>query len=161
MIDATKFKLNEARFFLDQLRGEEMKQEAAPQTADLTTFFCYLSAFLSASRSVRRVLESEETDKYKAWEPSWKRLVADAEDELIALTELRDTERIETISRPEKVPIRENDHPIYGFHYYGLPGVPVETNGNEREIVAACEEYVTLLARMVQDFIDKHPVASC
>jgi hypothetical protein len=179
MIEATQFKLGEARFFLDMLR-QEKENYAQPIThplrePKLTIFWYYLSSFLNASRSVMWVLQSEEKDKYDAWSPSWDAKLTDVENELFNLiTSQRNTAvkrgRFETTSRQEKVPMRDSTHPIYGFHSFGLPewGSPwtirdvhyFGTQEQGREIVATCSGYLDLLTKIVQDFLDKH-AASC
>lgn len=62
MIAATQKKLREARFFLGFLRRRD--RVTPPEREE---FEFYLSAFLSAARSVTFALENEEAAKYKEW----------------------------------------------------------------------------------------------
>jgi hypothetical protein len=70
MIEATQDKLEESRFFLRHLRRE------ADRAANLgegsgAAFGHFLSAFVSAARSVPWVLHAEEKEKYDAWIERW------------------------------------------------------------------------------------------
>ena len=73
MIPETQRKLDEALFFFKHLyKGAMGPPSNAPE------FGYYLSAFLSAARSVTFVLQAEEKQHYDTWYPSWEaRLVED------------------------------------------------------------------------------------
>ena len=60
MIEATQKKLGEAQFFFYRLLNEAQK----PVRSEPEIFEFYLSAFLSAARSVTFVLQYEEKTKY-------------------------------------------------------------------------------------------------
>jgi hypothetical protein len=60
MIDATQRKLREAQFFLRKLHEESRR--LARNDPEESAF--YLSAFLSAARSVTFALQAEEKEKY-------------------------------------------------------------------------------------------------
>jgi hypothetical protein len=67
MLERTRKKLREAEFFLQALTGAEpevFRQE--PEAADF-----YLSAFLTAGRSVTFALRKEQNVEYEAWKPGW------------------------------------------------------------------------------------------
>jgi hypothetical protein len=68
MIEATLRKLAETRFFFGHLREENQKADRQ----DPAAFGYYLSAFLSAGRSVTFALQFEEKAKYDAWFPGWE-----------------------------------------------------------------------------------------
>jgi hypothetical protein len=69
----TKAKLDEARFFLDHLQKHRAAATSgSPRKPDPEPFAYYLSAFISAARSVTWVLQAEETEKYKAWLSGWE-----------------------------------------------------------------------------------------
>lgn len=73
---ATRKKLRESRFFYDLLvsaEGQIMKQQGE-EASDY-----YLSAFLTAARSVPCVLESEEKLRFKKWYKQWKRRLKPAD----------------------------------------------------------------------------------
>jgi hypothetical protein len=105
MIELTKDRLEEARFFLGQLRQHKTAQ-AQPNKPPPEHFRYYLNAFLNAARSVTWVLKKEEIEKYKAWIGSWEAQRTQAEAALLALTtEMRNTSvkagLIETTIRSE------------------------------------------------------------
>src|SRR6266478_3025373 len=109
MIPLTKDRLAEARFFLEHLR-EERAKNAHPNKPLSAYFRYYLHAFISAARSVTWVLKSEETEKYKAWNPLWEAQISEAEKPLLKLaTDMRNSAlkegRIETTTRSEDVRI--------------------------------------------------------
>ena len=75
MIDRTRRKLREARFFCDHLLKEKQSN-----SFDSERFGFYLSAFLSASRSVQDVLKAEfiqsaensvQKGKRRPWYKDW------------------------------------------------------------------------------------------
>jgi hypothetical protein len=66
-IPKTRRKLRETRFFMGKLM-----QEAHTTNLDKEDFEFLLSAFLTAGRSVRDVLEKE-YPPYRAWYPTWKK----------------------------------------------------------------------------------------
>jgi hypothetical protein len=175
IIGLTKDRLEEARFFLDELRQHKTKQ-ARPNKPPPEHFRYYLNAFLNAARSVKLILKRQETKKYNAWIGSWEAQLTEAEDALVALAEdKRDTSvhegLLETTIRSEEIPIPLSLDPyqVHALRAYSLSlrqgGGPrtisdvhyVQSNGSEQEVVAMCEQYVDLLARLVQDFFDKHP----
>src|ERR1700730_1224637 len=167
MIELTKDRLEEARFFLGQLRQHKAR-EARPNKPPPEHFRYYLNAFLNAARSVTLVLEKEEPEKYNER--------AEAEDALRALMRrMRNISvhegRIETTIRSEEVPIivaPPSPYQVHALRAQALSlrqgGGPwtisdvhyVQLNGSEQEVGAACEQYVDYLTRLVQDFIDKH-----
>jgi hypothetical protein len=66
-LSETERKLREARFFLGCMKSEERKRAAVPQPE---AFDFYLSAFLSAGRSVTLVLQKEAgggEEHYRPW----------------------------------------------------------------------------------------------
>ena len=81
MIEATKKKLREAIFFFDAL-SEESGQAVRN---DPEIFSYYLSAFLSAARSVTFALQWEEKEKYDKWFPEWRDGLAEEDKQLFGL----------------------------------------------------------------------------
>ena len=176
MIELTKDRLEEARFFLGQLRQHKAR-EARPNKPPPEHFRYYLNAFLNAAQGVTWVLKKEEPKKYKAWIGSWKAQRAEAEAALRALMkDMRHTSvlegRIKTTIRSEEVPIivaPPSPYQVHALRAHALSlrqsGGPwtssdvhyVQLNGSEQEVVAACEQYVDYLTKLVQDFVDKHP----
>lgn len=75
MIESTRKKLREVAFFYSHLatvEGRIMRSE-------LEALGFYLSAFLSASRSIADYLEAEEGDRYRAWFATRKLSLTDEE----------------------------------------------------------------------------------
>jgi hypothetical protein len=86
MIEATRRKLDEARFFY----GHLVKERERSLRFDPREFRFYFSAFIQAARSVTWTLGNEEPEKWKAWEPKWKATRNNEEQKLLDLTnELR------------------------------------------------------------------------
>jgi hypothetical protein len=79
MIEATQKKLAETRFFLGRLREESQR----PVGQDPGAVGYYLSAFLSAGRSVTFALQFEEKAKYDAWLIEWLKECTDEERKLL------------------------------------------------------------------------------
>ena len=69
-IPKTQKKLRETRFFFSRLRK---KGEAF--VGDPEEFEFYLSAFLSAGRSVTFALQAEEKARYDSWYPGWVKIL--------------------------------------------------------------------------------------
>jgi hypothetical protein len=173
MIELTKDRLQEACFFLGHLQDERAKH-ARPNKPPLEHFRYYLNAFLSAARSVRDVLRSEENDKYHAWCGSWNAQITETDDALFTLaTKMRNSSvhegHIEMTSRTEEVPIRETYDPGFQYHRrfanwsqqqaWTIREVQyVELEGTERDVVTVCEQYIDVLTRMIDDFEKKHTV---
>jgi hypothetical protein len=127
MIELTKDRLEEARFFLGHLQQHKDRQ-ARPKKPPPEHFRRYLNAFLNAATSVELILKKEEPKKYKAWIGSWEAQRAKAED---ALQELmrgkRNTSvhegRTETTIRSEEVPIivaPPSPYQVHALRAYGL-----------------------------------------
>src|SRR5262249_5837678 len=149
------------RFFLGQLRQHKAR-EARPNKPPPEHFRYYLNAFLNAARSVTLVLEKEEPEYNER---------AEAEDALRALMRrMRNKSvhegRIETTIRSEEVPIivaPPSPYQVHALRAQALSlrqsGGPwtisdvhyVQLNGSEQEVVAACEQYVDHLTKLVQD----------
>ena len=116
-IPATRKKLREARFFLEKLRDEV---KSIPRDPELFEF--YLSAFLSAGRSVTFVLQAEEKDKYDTWYRSWVQALPPEDRQVLALM------------NEQRVPTGSRAHPAYGFHWHAPFGTdpPTVEQSNSR-----------------------------
>jgi hypothetical protein len=173
MIDATERKLREAQFFLERLVTESTK----PVRNDPEAFGFYLSALLSAARSVTFALQYEEKEKYDAWFPEWfAKLSSDDQKFFKFLKEQRNVELHQGGSELEVVyeyvavsRVQTHDHPVhpaYGFSWSAPPGVPepmvgipkhrFEAVAGQRDVVAACRKYITGLTDLVKDFVAAH-----
>jgi hypothetical protein len=173
MIDNTKRKLREARFF----HGHLVHENRRPVRNEPEAFGFYLSAFLSAARSVTFALQKEEKSKYDNWFwPTWMATLKPEEAKIFDhMKDQRNAEVKETganrVLSTEYVPIHElpqerHSHPAYGFHDFSPPGaeparvgIPVShftIDGNPAEVVEVCTKHLRLLERLVQDFIGAH-----
>ena len=174
MIDLTRDRLDEARFFLSKLQQHKAAQ-AQPRKPPPEHFRYYLSAFVNAARTVPWVLQSEEGEKYDAWIGSWEAKRTQEQQVLLSLiTKMRNTSvhqgHIETTTRSEEVPIQTSPDP-YQIHALRVHALRLREGGGpwtisdvhfvelgaEQEIVTVCEDYADHLTRLVQDFMDKHP----
>lgn len=172
MILATERKLREARFFLDRLIAESKR--AVRNEPEALGF--YLSAFLSAARSVTFALQHEEKDRYDAWFPSWFAQRGVEDQELLNFLKTQrnyaekrggaDVEFDWEYILVTLLPIENRAHPAYGFTWSGVPGAPPPAVGipvhsfqsprGDSEVVPTCQRYVGILAELVQDFVQAH-----
>ena len=167
-IESTRMKLREAQFFFKQLAYTKQQVFAG----DPEEFGYFLSAFLSAARSVTFALQFEEKEKYETWFPRWLSSLTDAERELLRHF---NEQRVSTVHRAgaevsqssEPTPMTEirtggPGQPAYLFFWPGVPGTPqprfdrrvhsFHLGGTDSEVVETCRQYVTLLDRLVQNF---------
>jgi hypothetical protein len=177
MIEATKKKLREATFFFNELSRESGKVVRH----DPELFSYYLSAFLSAARSVTFALQWEEREKYDRWFPRWSEGVTEEDKELFGFfvnqrnqNQKRGSADVSAVL--EFIPVTEvrqdpQRHPAYGFHWSSLPGAPppevgiskglFSFNGSQLEVTSACKRYVRLLESLIADFISSHKDQKC
>jgi hypothetical protein len=180
MIEATRRKLDEARFFYGHLVKRQKRF-----TNDPRAFRFYFSAFIQAARSVTWTLGNEEPEKWKAWEPQWKATRSKEEQKLLDLTnELRLDEAKRGGSNPsvelEEIAVQEliltsgdfdleRQHPAYGMHVFAPPGTPsprtfrqahyFEHEDKKEEVTALCKRYLDFLDKVLNDFCADHPPA--
>jgi hypothetical protein len=178
MIPNTQRKLREAKFFYGHLARESQQRVFSQPEA----FAYYLSAFVSAARSVGYVLQKEEKKKYDVWFPSWERSLTSEERKLLKFMNRQrvaevHSEGAETTAELEYIPIVELrqdrfGHPAYGLHVFEPPlplGQPPSTppsigrpvhyftiDGNPEKVVEVCGLYLQLSERLVHDFIEAH-----
>lgn len=173
MIEATQRKLREARFFYRQLVAEGDKTI----TSEPEAFFYFLSAFLSAGRSVTWVLQTEEKNKYDAWFPQWKRTRSDDERKL--LVDMND-QRVAEVHKDGAetsvarlfIPVTEiridtRGHPAYGIHWFGPPDAAApeverrtaffELGHSKAEVTETGGRYLNLLETCIAQFTEAHP----
>ena len=167
-IPATQSKLSEAEFFFRNLRAIDRKT-FSPEPE---SFGYYLSAFVSAGRSVTLALQSEHKQEYDSWFPAWLESLTDEE---CALLEQFNTHRIATIHKQGiEVSYRWEEMSQSDFllaaategvniqMFRGPPGIaairsqrPVRTfaaSGNESQVTETASGYLRLLQRMVVEF---------
>jgi len=173
-IPETDRKLREAAFFLRLLTIEE----GSTVLNDHDAFGFYLSAFLSAARSVTWVLQKEAgvgQDIYDPWYTAWEaRQSPDHRDLLTFMNKQRVAEihklgatttsaiemvAVSTVSRGARP-----NHPAYGFTWSSPPGVPEATVGivtymfeQRGNVVQVCSRYLGVLVELVRDFRDSPP----
>ena len=171
-IAKTQKKLREAQFFLAKLAAE-----ASTERLDREDFEFYLSAFLSAGRSVTFALQFEQKPLYEGWYPVWRATLTPDDAELFDFikaqrnTTLKEGEP-KTDVAIEYIPVTKlrrppGTHPAYGLHWFGPPGVPppsvgvkvhrFEVSGKKEEVLAVCRRYVNLLEALVASFVAVHP----
>jgi hypothetical protein len=164
-IEGIEKKLREAEFFLNKMRRHERMA-----FNDKEPFDFYLSAFLSAARTVDYRLRHEQAAVYPTWRTTWDATLTQAQHSLIKfMVDDRNVEVHESgSSRVTKTENRELGPGTHSFasgtmDVIGPPGIAplaiIQTpayhftiEGTERNVTDACEEYLALLQRMVAMF---------
>jgi hypothetical protein len=176
MLEATLDNLEEARFFLQKLR--EMAAAAAHR--DAGAFGHYLSAFISAARSVPWVLGNEEKEKYDAWKATWEDALTADDKELLRFTNER---RLDEAKRkgaglkvnwkyvsiyelpPEQYRMFEGTRatPLTLVTLEGLIPAPPKVgrpvhhfSDGDEEVIATCERWLQYLEKLVDTFLKAH-----
>jgi hypothetical protein len=171
MIERTHRRLRQARFFYQHLLKARDQTQGDPEA-----FRFYFNAFIETARTVTWTLGNEEPEKWKAWEPKWKANLSKGEQKLLDITNKL---RIDEVKKGgadltvdfEEVAIDEllsanldlrRQHPAYGHHWTGPPGVPppkilrpVHYFGDEEgkeEMTALCLRYLDFLEKVVKNF---------
>jgi len=180
MIEATRRKLGEARFFY----GHLVKERQQTTRHDPAAFRYYFSAFIQAARNVLWVLHHEEKEKWEAWKPGWESTLTQEEQKLLKFTnELRLDEvkrgGANALAEWEVVALNEllrsvdvepwRQHPAYGHHMFAPPGTPppqvrrrayyFEQEDGKQEVTALCQRYLEFLEKTLKDFCADHPPA--
>jgi hypothetical protein len=172
LIPATQDKLDEARFFLGEMRNAKRAR------ADAAVFGHYLSAFISAARSVPWVLGNEQSEKYKAWEPAWKAGLSRAESEFLTFMNERRLDEVKRTGANTKIDwkfISIFDLPAEEYRAFGGHSVPALTleaarlgrpsvgrpthrfaAGDEPDVIASCERWLVYLEKTVSEFMRSH-----
>jgi hypothetical protein len=162
-------KLREARFFSDKMSEQEHGAFGRKEQ-----FEFYLSAFLSAGRSVHFRLRHEQGATYDKWRTAWDATLTQEQRDLIKF--MVDERNDEVHESGGSSPTVETMIAELRVGTYRLPGathtiagpadalasVPVPAycftvNGTERKVTEACEEYLVLLEKMVAKFKVDHP----
>ncbi len=169
MIDATQKKLREARFFLQHLVLESQRLTLDEPEA----FGYFLSAFLSAARSVTFAIQNEEKQKYDDWFPTWFDNLSESDSSLMNfLKTQRNVEQKQGGAEVDlewqfvpitDLPLNSRGRRKHGLSWFGAPGTPppriglprhyFNLCGDKPEVLKACERYVTLLIKLVEDFL--------
>jgi hypothetical protein len=175
VIEATQDKLDEARFFLGHLREEAVELMRQKPEA----FGHYLSAFITAARSVPWVLQKEETEKYRAWISEWDATLTTEDKEFLKFTNDRRTDEIhgkgaETDVTWEEVSIfrlptdqANQFHVSDGairFQSLALGQTPPTVSravhhfieGRQLNVIATCQRWLEYLEKLVREFVKAH-----
>ena len=171
-IEATRKKLAEAQFFLRKLTAfREQVISNEPEAFDF-----YLSAFLSAARSVTFALQTEQKERYDRWFPSWRDALPPDEKELLVHF---NGQRVQAVHRTG-ADVALGSEPL-SLHEYlaaaslqgaqveiwnGPPGNPppqfsrparaFNLAGTEIEVTQACTQYFGVVAKLVESFINAY-----
>ncbi len=168
-MDRTRLKLQETQFYLGHLL-----REAKRTAGDHERFLFYLSAFLSAARSITLALQKEAKADYDRTFPTWmQNLSADDRGLLGYFVDQRNEEvhglGADRQSGEESIPVYNVYEDEYGRFEVSSPpatlGFPAgppahivkpiwyfEIGGTQHEVTKACERYVGLLEAYLQEF---------
>jgi hypothetical protein len=162
-------KLAEARFFLSKMSEQEKRA-----FGDKEPFDFYLSAFLSAARTVDYRLRHEQMTLYPPWRTNtWDTLISPAEKGLMKyLADERAAEVHQSgsarVQKTEDIPVGDSYSDSSGTLYvFAPPGTPpaivhkpayfFTIDGTDRKATETCAKYLGLLDRMVAKFKADNP----
>jgi hypothetical protein len=177
MIENVEKKLREARFFLDKMREQEDRA-----FGDKERFDFYLSAFLSAARSIDYRLTHKHKGTYKHWRGRWNTSNPEGDALIKFFMDDRNLEVHESGSdrdvKQESVPVRgyysdksgtlvafSTPLPLAVAHdvppserdaVMYKPAYFFTIKGRERKATDACAECLAWLERMVAQFKAEH-----
>jgi hypothetical protein len=169
MIPQTQRKVREARFFLEHLRD---RAGDLPLDSERVRF--YLSALLSAGRSVTFVLQTEEKGKYDAWYPAWEggldladqHLLRYLNDQRVAEVHKVGADVSSTIDYKQVAELRVERGGRWKVLFVAPPGAPPPEIGFAThhfkvgddlvDLRDVCERYVSLLEHLVRAFLAAH-----
>ena len=167
-LPATAAKLAEAEFFYRKL-AEITQRVFSPEPE---AFGYYLSAFVSAARSVTFALQAEHKQKYDAWFSAWEAALSTEQRQLL---EHFNSQRIATVHKVgiavahEATELSQSEFFLAvaregaGVHiWHGPPGTPAPTfsrtirtfsvGGTQREVSTAATEYLQIVVALVEAF---------
>jgi hypothetical protein len=166
-IHKTQKKLREAKFFFSCLCERAGSTNLESEELDF-----YLSAFITAGRSVTLVLQKEQKELYDTWFPEWKNTQAAQDQELLSFMNDQRVKVIHKLGTETEIELKyvpvsklkkeQRAHPAYGIHWWGPPDLPeprvgtqecfFERDGTKEEVRQTCKQYIELLERLVKDF---------
>lgn len=172
-IEATRLKLAEAQFFYCKLaQAHERLISGEPEA-----FGFYLSAFISAARSVTFVLQAERKTQYDTWFVDWmdalpeeqQSLLRNFNEQRVATVHKKGaavTGKLEEISQSEFfLAVAREGAQIQIWN--GIPGAPVPAQyratrslvfgDTEVSAVQASAKYLALLSQLVSSFTERFP----
>jgi hypothetical protein len=157
-------KLAEAQFFLGKMEDQERRI-----IGDREPFDYYLSAFLSAARTVDYRLRHEQATTYPAWRTTWDARLAPEEDSLIKFmiddrnVEVHESGSSRSVAQ-EGVEFPTGAHQVDSgvLEIFGPPGMPPAVvyrptynftiDGADHKATQACASYLKLLRKLVSQF---------
>jgi hypothetical protein len=170
-------KLREADFFLGKMREQESRA-----FGDKEPFDFFLSAFLSATRTVDYRLRHEQKAIYPKWRAAWNASLSPGQNALIKY--MVDDRNVEVHESGSGRSLKSEEIPISGSTTYSdksgtlhvfappralmpdkagpdvvisKPSYHFTIGGTERSATEACAEYLSLLSGMVGQFKADHP----
>lgn len=172
-IPRTRKKLREARFFLGELR----RRSALATAPDTEEFHYYLSAFLSAGRSVTFFVQKEDKSTYDSVEPIWRSTFSAEDQELYRFMNRQRVAELHTTGADYQVgsAFFEIKGGIYEDESCKIiccdpPGVSpggiykrtreFEIGGTRQEVVEAFEKYVALLDGLLHKIEEAQSIPS-
>jgi hypothetical protein len=172
-LERVKRKLLEAQFFLEKM----LKQDRLPYGDTKNSFDNYLSAFLSASMTVRSLFhvkqDRKRNEEIKAWRDNWCSNLTPEEKRLLRFMHKDRIAEVHSTGSEREV----KTHEFVPGHFYrdgsgasfmaGRPDRPPPVppkqtyhftiGGTEQKATEACTKYLSLLYRMVGAFETEHP----
>jgi hypothetical protein len=157
MLEATRRKLGEARFFYQHLINEN----PMARRHDPAAFRYYFSAFIQAARNVTWVLHNEEKERWEAWEPKWRAKRSAEEQKLLDLTNKLRIDEVKRGGTKQTVELEESgvvksereayestgflaDHHLcpvgHSLDFDRLTATPEYNRYMARDIFSTCEE---------------------
>ncbi len=164
--DAAEKKLREAQFFAGKIDAARTARD--PECTEAIDF--YLSAFLSAARSVYHVLQSQAQTVFPEWCKEW--LARQSQEDRNTFNAIR-TGRDRSLKEGTQ-PTRENYGAVVSpylpelqfFFEDDLPMTPREFLGQispsdfQQDLVVRCRECITVLTNMINAFAETDTGAS-
>ena len=166
-IDSIEKKLREAQFFLQRMTEQEQRA-----FGDREPFDFFLSAFLSAVRTVDCRLRHEHGSTYPGWRDAWNAGHA-SDDGVIKF--MNDDRRLEVHESGSARSVSEKEIRVAGTYSDELgtltisapPGAELAVirkpaynfmvGGADRRVTDMCADCVAALGRMLHDFKAAHP----
>jgi hypothetical protein len=162
-------KLREAQFFLREVRAAADRDGGDPEVFDF-----YLSAFLSAAKSVEMLLKDGWEKTYGPWREAWDSRLSPADKRLMDFVA---TDRNHEVHRAgSRREARDTEIKLAAGTSYldgstmvtGPPGMPdaatiikpdyyFTIGGAEARVPEVCAAHLALLHRLVRDFKADHP----
>jgi hypothetical protein len=162
-------KLREAAFFLRAVHAAGDMDGGSPEIFDF-----YLSAFLSAAKSVEDMLRQDRQAKYDSWRDTWISKLASPERALMRFIAVDRNQEVHRrgsrrVQRDKQVKLAAGTtYPDGSTMVAGPPGMMdaatiirpdyyFTIDSAEMRVGDACARHVALLERLVGDFRVEHP----